>query len=174
MMRTLLLGSCLLLSFNYVGWGQNPEDFDEMCTTNIKGTVPFLLPEALIEEIANDSSILIMDIRERKEYEVSHLPQAETGLAFRGELRNKKLKEIPKDAQIRLIGSVGIRSEMIGEKLLQAGYSNVKNLYGGIFSWANQGHPLIDKDGNPTTYIHGYNKGLSSYLNIYRCKPVFK
>lgn len=173
-MRSLFLGCWILLTFHNFGWAQNPEDFDEMCATAIKGTVPFLLPEALSREIDDGSDILIVDVREGKEFDVSHLPGAETGFVYRGELKNKKLKEIPKDAQIRLVGSIGIRSELVGEKLLEAGYRNAKNLYGGIFSWANQGYPMVDEDGNPTTFLHGYNRGLSAYINIHRCKPVFK
>ena len=43
-----------------------------------------------------------------------------------------------------------LRSEKIGKKLLDMGYTNVKNLYGSIFEWANQGNILVDQKGSET------------------------
>ena len=35
--------------------------------------------------------------------------------------------------------SIGVRSEDIGEKLKELGYTKILNLYGGIFDWKNKG-----------------------------------
>jgi predicted sulfurtransferase len=52
---------------------------------------------------------------------------------------------------------VGVRSEKIGEKLIAAGYKNVLNLYGGIFEWVNQNHPVYKQNGVQTAEIHTYD-----------------
>ena len=54
--------------------------------------------------------------------------------------------------------AVGVRSEDIGEILLASGYSEVKNLYGGIFEWKNQGRIVIDSLKKETENVHAYSK----------------
>ena len=60
--------------------------------------------------------------------------------------------------------SLGIRSEEIGEKLKKAGFTNVKNLYGGIFEWKNAGYPVINSEGKETDSIHTFSKAWSKWL----------
>jgi hypothetical protein len=60
--------------------------------------------------------------------------------------------------------SVGVLSEDIGEKLEALGYTNVKNLYGGIFEWKNKGYPVIDNNGKDTRKVHAYNKRWGQLL----------
>lgn len=65
---------------------------------------------------------------------------------------------IPKDAQIAVYCSLGIRSETIAIKLKKAGYSNVTNLYGGIFEWKNNDLPIVNRNEIPTDSIHAFSK----------------
>jgi 3-mercaptopyruvate sulfurtransferase SseA len=60
---------------------------------------------------------------------------------------------------------VGYRSEKISEKLKQAGFKDVSNLYGGIFEWVNQGNPVVDENGKITDNIHAYSKTWGVWLN---------
>jgi len=64
--------------------------------------------------------------------------------------------------------SVGYRSSMIAEKLMNNGIQNVRSLEGGIFEWANRGHPVFS--GNGTTedlakYVHPFDKKWGKFLN---------
>ena len=59
--------------------------------------------------------------------------------------------------------SVGIRSEIIGKKLLAEGYTAVYNLYGGIFEWTNKGGKVYSAN-NTTSKVHAYSKQWGSYL----------
>jgi 3-mercaptopyruvate sulfurtransferase SseA len=60
--------------------------------------------------------------------------------------------------------SVGYRSEKVSEQLRQAGYQTVYNLYGGIFEWKNQGHPVVNAEGEPTERVHAYNRSWGVWL----------
>jgi len=61
--------------------------------------------------------------------------------------------------------SIGVRSEDIGEKLMDAGYNNVTNLYGGIFEWKNKGNQVYDTLGNETERVHAFNKHWGKLLS---------
>ena len=71
---------------------------------------------------------------------------------------------MPKDASIVIYCSVGVRSEKIGEKLIAAGYTNVKNLYGSIFEWVNEGNAVYNMNGKATNRVHAYSKTWGIWL----------
>ena len=107
---------------------------------------------------------LLLDTRKKREFEVSHLSGAIWSGYRTFDLKDFQ-KEVPsKETPIIVYCSVGVRSENIGEKLLKAGYSDVKNLYGGIFEWKNQGYPVYTANGQPTEKVHAYNKRWGRFL----------
>ncbi|MEZ4984799.1 MAG: rhodanese-like domain-containing protein [Saprospiraceae bacterium] len=67
---------------------------------------------------------LFLDARERKEFEVSHLP----GAHFIGydDFDLSRVEKLDKGREVIVYCSVGYRSEKITEKLLAAGFTNVK------------------------------------------------
>ena len=48
-----------------------------------------------------------------------------------------KVEDIARESTIVVYCSVGYRSEKIAEELDKLGFTNVSNLYGGIFEWIN-------------------------------------
>lgn len=151
---------------------QNPEGFDKMCEGYIKGTVPIAQPAQLKFEMAKNPDLVILDARELEEYNVSHIKNAR----FVGydHFKMDAIKDVDKNDKIYVYCSIGYRSEKIGEKLQKAGYQNVHNLYGGIFAWGNASYPMVDKDGNSTTAVHGYNKKWAKWLNKSKTRPIVK
>lgn len=132
----------------------------------------FDVPLISVEELAKkQDEVVLLDAREKDEYDVSHIKDAKF-VGFK-DFDEKALKNIPKDQDIVIYCSIGYRSEKIGERLAKMGYKNVKNLYGSIFEWANQGKPLVDKNGKPTTTVHGYNKNWSQWLDGSKVKKVW-
>jgi rhodanese-related sulfurtransferase len=108
-----------------------------------------------------------LDAREENEYVISHLPKAEfIGFSNFG---SKSLNSYQKTDTIYVYCSIGYRSEKIGEKIQKMGFNNVFNLYGGIFSWANLGYRIVDKNNEQTKAVHGYDKKWSKLLNEKRC-----
>ena len=69
-----------------------------------------------------------------------------------------------KDEKIVVYCSLGVRSETIGIKLKEAGYTNILNLYGGIFEWKNQNFDVYSNTGNKTENVHAYSKTWSKWL----------
>ncbi|RMG61980.1 MAG: rhodanese-like domain-containing protein, partial [Bacteroidetes bacterium] len=72
--------------------------------------------------------------------------------------------DIPRDQPVVVYCTVGYRSERIGEQLQALGFTQVYNLYGGIFAWKNQGFPVVDPEGKPTERVHTYNADWSQWL----------
>lgn len=121
-----------------------------------------------VEEVGVDEQILpntiILDARSTEEYGVSHLKEAR--YVGYDDFEISRVSDVSKDAQILVYCSVGYRSEKVAEKLKKAGFQNVKNLYGGLFDWANHGKEMVDSLGNPTKQVHGFNKNWGKWLTI--------
>ncbi|MEM9001112.1 MAG: rhodanese-like domain-containing protein [Bacteroidota bacterium] len=135
-----------------------------------KNTVGYISVAALLV----DSTAVLLDTRKKEEFEVSHLQNAHW-VGYQKFDIDQTISNIPdKDTPIVVYCSVGVRSEDIGEKLIQASYTNVKNLYGGIFAWKNQGNPVFDANGNKTEKVHAFSKHwgklLTNAQNIYTTK----
>ncbi|MDG1427401.1 MAG: rhodanese-like domain-containing protein [Crocinitomicaceae bacterium] len=107
-------------------------------------------------------STLFLDAREKKEYDVSHI----NGAKWVGydNFKMKRMSGVPKNKEIVIYCSVGYRSEKIAERLEKSGYTNVKNLYGSIFEWVNQGHPVYNNSGKKTMKVHAYDKEWGQWL----------
>ena len=97
-----------------------------------KKTVPLIKSDALKPKLED---VVLLDTRAKEEFEVSHIKGAR--FVDYDDFEVEKVKDIPIDQEIIVYCSVGYRSERVGEKLQKAGYSNVKNLYGGIF-WVEE------------------------------------
>ncbi len=116
-----------------------------------------------VQQVVNKNcDFVFLDAREEEEYTTSHIPKARY-IGF-DDFRASHVRGIPLDAPIVVYCSIGYRSEKVGVKLQELGYTNVKNLYGSIFEWVNQGHPIIDSEEKPTTKIHTYNKKWSKWV----------
>jgi rhodanese-related sulfurtransferase len=137
----------------------NPE-YSKMLLGLMNFKVPLISVENLHRKI---NKVHIFDTRSKAEFEVSHLPHA-LYLGFE-EFDQTLLSEIPKNAELVLYCSVGYRSEQIGEKLIQLGFFNTYNLYGGIFEWANQRLPLANATEQPTHCVHTYNQAWSKWVD---------
>ena len=124
--------------------------------------VPYIYVQEL-DELPTEPTYL--DAREEQEYRVSHIKDALwVGYDdFNIETIEKQITN--KDQEIVVYCSLGIRSEVIASKLKKAGYSNVKNLYGGIFEWKNNNHSVYNTQDNETDSIHIFSKKWSKWLN---------
>ncbi len=135
--------------------------FDEKMQSLYKNTVPLIKSDEL-KRLKDQERVYLLDTRAPEEFAVSHLPGAE--LVDYDNFKKADVQNIPKDAKVVVYCSVGYRSERIGEKLQKMGYSNVQNLYGGIFDWKNQGNTVINSEDLPTDSIHTYNENWSQWL----------
>lgn len=127
-----------------------------------KNKVPYISVDTLFSSKNNP---VLLDAREKKEYEVSHLKNALL-VGYDHFKLEETLEKLPQDknAKIVVYCSLGIRSEIIAHKLIRKGYTNVYNLYGGIFEWKNNDFRVIDTLGNTTEKIHAFNEKWSKWL----------
>lgn len=100
-------------------------------------------------------SYLFLDAREPEEYAVSHIANAKFVGYDNFDLN--RVNNVAKNLPIVVYCSVGKRSENITNKLKDAGFANVKNLYGGIFEWVNEGNRVYDSNNVAVNKVHAYN-----------------
>lgn len=127
-------------------------------------SVPYISVEELRMLKFDKDSILIFDAREKEEYEVSHIKNAQ--FVGYNDFSVEKISQLFSNKSIPIVVycSVGIRSENISKKLENAGYQNVKNLYGGIFEWKNSGFAVYDTQEKETEKVHTFSKHWSKWL----------
>jgi rhodanese-related sulfurtransferase len=154
----------LFLSILFIGqsFGQSKDAaFDKMLNDLIDFEVPTITVTKL-KQMQEKDKVYLLDAREIREYNISHLPNA-TRIGY-DEFSISAIKDIPKNATVVIYCTVGYRSGKVVEKLQKAGYTNVYNLYGSIMEWANQGNKLVDSKGQTTTKVHTYSKDWSKWL----------
>ena len=104
---------------------------------------------------ANRPQPQLLDVREPDEFAVSHLPGAQR---IDPDARGPVLEDLAATNQpLVLYCSVGYRSSALARRLLKAGRTDVFNLEGSIFQWANEGRPLVGGNG-AATQIHPYGR----------------
>lgn len=158
-MRKYYLILVCLLSSNLQAQIKNPE-FKLLLDSLYQHNIPLISVEDFSK--LDKQNLYLLDTREEKEFNVSHIKNARNTGYFWFDMR--KIYDIPYNATLVLYCSVGIRSEKIAEKLISAGYKNVFNLYGGIFEWVNQGHPVYKQNGVQTSEIHTFDKAWSRWV----------
>ena len=97
-------------------------------------------PEEAYSMVAKHDSLYLLDVRTPGEYQQARLEGA--SLIPIDQLL-KRLPELPKDRPILVYCAVGSRSAQVVNYLARQGYPEVYNLYGGIYSWAQKGYPIL-------------------------------
>lgn len=85
----------------------------------------------------------ILDVRELSEWQTVHIPGAT--LIPLGELANR-LSELPKDQEIVVVCRSGNRSAQGRDILLNAGFTNVTSMAGGMNQWSAAGYETTSGD----------------------------
>ena len=113
----------------------------------------------------DSENIVLFDVRETAEYEISHLPNA-----------IQVSPDISRDDFLKLFGdmigqktvvfycSVGYRSSVLAEDTQNGIRTPVYNLEGGVFNWHNQRRQLVNQSG-PTDYVHPFDQHWGRLLS---------
>ncbi len=157
LMMMLMLGMALGMSAQ-----STDPDYADKLESLYKGSVPLAKPKDLALWEAGDPQLLLLDTRTAREYEVSHIAGAQ--FVDYSKFNRAAAEGWDRGKPVVVYCSVGYRSERIGEQLKRMGFKTVYNLYGGIFEWVNQGHPIVDAKGQPTTMVHTYNEDWGKWL----------
>ncbi|MEW6599467.1 MAG: rhodanese-like domain-containing protein [Nitrospirota bacterium] len=105
---------------------------------------------------------LLIDRRERAEYEVSHLQGALP--ANDAEEALKIIEREGKNRPVVVYCSVGYRSSVLARKLGKMGITNIYNLEGSIFKWANEGRPVYHND-RQVRVVHPFDSKWRNFLD---------
>ncbi|HXV62654.1 MAG TPA: rhodanese-like domain-containing protein [Vicinamibacteria bacterium] len=112
-----------------------------------------------VEELAKQleaggDNVVLLDARDEAEYAVSHLPGA---IRIDPEEISAMLDGLDRDAAIVAYCSVGYRSSQLVERLAAQGFTDVANLEGSIFEWANRDLPL-EREGLRVREVHPFDE----------------
>ncbi|MBD2113704.1 rhodanese-like domain-containing protein [Nodosilinea sp. FACHB-141] len=116
--------------------------------------VPTLTTQQLAEWLSQGRapSPILLDVRGDDEFAVSHLPEAHRVTSLDAALA----LGLNRDRPIVAYCSVGYRSARLVEQLQGLGYTEVYNLAGSIFKWANEGRSLVSQNQSKPR-VHPYN-----------------
>ena len=112
-------------------------------------------------QLSDLSNYQVLDTREKEEFEVSHLKDAEWVGYDTFTLMN--VASLDKNKPVLVYCTVGARSQNIGKKLKDAGFTQVYNLYGGLIEWVNEEKPIF-QGNTQTNKVHTYSKSWGIWL----------
>ena len=149
----------IFLFFSSIGFAQ--DSISELLKTYNSESIPYIS----VQELAMPKTdAILLDARELSEYEVSHLQDA-IHVGYDDFDIDTVTEEITDKSSIIVVYcSLGVRSEDIAEQLKKAGYTDVYNLYGGIFEWKNNDFIVYNKDNEPTENVHAFSEEWSQWL----------
>ncbi len=111
------------------------------------------IPDISVEEylkLKKEEKVVLVDVREPREQEVSMIPGAITKKEFEKDIKKYK------NNIIVLYCTIGYRSGLYTQKLVKKNYK-VMNLIGSVLAWAHAGQPFIGPKGE-TRRVHVYGK----------------
>lgn len=93
-------------------------------------------------DLVNRENALVLDVRDRKEYEAGHIVHA-VNIPFAS--LNGRLDELKKHKEraIVIACKMGQHSGTAGTLLRKNGFQNVVRLTGGLAEWRNQSLPVV-------------------------------
>lgn len=145
--------------------------YRQMLRTLYRETVPTIQAADLAAMLRAEPqhAVLLLDTRTAAEYRVSHLEGAR--FVDFDSYEQATFAGLSRQQPVIVYCSVGYRSERVGERLKALGFRDVRNLYGGIFQWVNEGRPVYNATG-PTRQVHPYSALWKVWLQ--QGEPVYK
>ena len=113
-------------------------------------TIDSISVEEFLEIQQGKKQVVLVDVREPKEMEVSMIPGAIDSATFQREAQSYR------EAIVVPYCTAGYRSGLFTQELQKAGW-DVRNLEGSILAWTLAGLPLENTEG-PTKRIHVYGR----------------
>ncbi|MCI1187707.1 rhodanese-like domain-containing protein [Hymenobacter sp. DH14] len=167
-LRILRFGCCLGL-LALAGCGPDAENvptrssvlYQQLLRTIYRHTVPTVPAVELARELQQPAPPLLLDARTPAELRVSHLAGAQ--FVDFDSVPTAQFADLDRARPVVVYCSVGLRSERLGERLHALGFRQVRNLYGGLFEWVNEGHPVVN-EGGVTDAVHPYSTFWGSWL----------
>jgi rhodanese-related sulfurtransferase len=97
-----------------------------------------------------ENGAYLLDVRELDEWAAGHAPDAHHLPMMEVPAR---MAEVPTDAEVVVVCRSGGRSGQVTSYLMGNGWDNVRNLDGGMQSWAAAGRDMISENGQPARVL---------------------
>ncbi|MFC4066857.1 rhodanese-like domain-containing protein [Actinoplanes subglobosus] len=97
-----------------------------------------------------DPAVYLLDVREPDEWEAGHAPGAHHLPMMEIPAR---MAEVPTDGEVVVVCRAGGRSGQVVAYLMNNGWDNVRNLDGGMQSWAALGKDVVTDNGQPARVL---------------------
>ena len=98
-----------------------------------------LSPQEAFNLVEKRNDLYLLDVRTPGEFQQARLQGAHL---IPIDQFVKRLAEVPKERAILVYCAVGSRSAQVVNYLARQGYTEIYNLYGGIYSWQQTGYPV--------------------------------
>jgi len=106
-----------------------------------KTRVEELKPSQVKKNVDEDEQVVLLDVREREDWENAHISGADH--LSRGVLEKEIERKLPNiDTNLILYSENGSISLLAADSLQKMGYNNIKSLSGGFQSWLAAGYPI--------------------------------
>ncbi len=99
--------------------------------------------EYLSDELKKDPKLFLLDVREKEEFDKSHLEGARN-IPIGGLWKAHFFKRMPRDDPIIIYDNDGIRTAVAYRELARFGYKNIVKLAGGIGAWQEAGYLIVE------------------------------
>jgi rhodanese-related sulfurtransferase len=106
--------------------------------------VPSVTPDQV------EPGVYLLDVRESDEWTAGHAPGAHHLPMMEVPAR---MAEVPTDEEVVVVCRAGGRSGQVVAYLMNQGWDNVRNLDGGMQSWAGAGRDVVRDDGQQARVI---------------------
>ena len=106
------------------------------------------MPSVTASQIEPDAYLL--DVREPDEWVAGHAPGAHHLPMMDIPVR---MAEVPADSDVVVVCRSGVRSAQVVLYLIGHGWDNVRNLDGGMESWAATGRAVVSENGQPAQVV---------------------
>ena len=94
--------------------------------------------------------VYLLDVREPDEWTAGHAPGAHHLPMMEIPAR---MSEVPTDVEVVVVCRSGGRSGQVVSYLMNNGWDNVRNLDGGMQSWAATGREVVNENGQPARVL---------------------
>jgi rhodanese-related sulfurtransferase len=97
-----------------------------------------------------EPDVYLLDVREPDEWDAGHAPGAHHLPMMEIPAR---MAEVPADVDVVVVCRSGARSGRVVSYLIGNGWDNVRNLDGGMQSWAAAGRDVVSENGQPARVL---------------------
>ena len=106
------------------------------------------MPTVTASQVEPDAYLL--DVREPDEWAAGHAPDAHHLPMMEVPVR---MAEVPSEQDVVVVCRSGVRSAQVVAYLIGHGWDNVRNLDGGMESWAAAGRAVVSENGRPAQIL---------------------